>query len=105
MITGLRRPIRSDSQPSSGQPMIQPNGTEAERSTATRIGHVVRLLEEAHAPDHVEDRRRDEHQPGDQAAQDRLRVAEHRPHRAGSVLDPVPARGVGVGGRLPGAWE
>ena len=35
MITGLRRPIRSEMKPSSGQPMIQPKGTVAERMTAS----------------------------------------------------------------------
>src|SRR6187549_92542 len=30
-MTGLRRPMRSETAPSSGQPMIQPNGTLAER--------------------------------------------------------------------------
>ena len=35
-IMGLRRPMRSESQPSSGQPMIQPHGTAEERSTAVR---------------------------------------------------------------------
>ena len=34
MITGLRRPMRSETKPSSGQPMIQPSGTVAERITA-----------------------------------------------------------------------
>src|SRR5262245_48852641 len=33
-ITGLRRPRRSDNAPSSGQPMIHPNGTVADRMTA-----------------------------------------------------------------------
>jgi hypothetical protein len=34
MITGFRRPIRSETNPSNGQPMIQPKGTVAERITA-----------------------------------------------------------------------
>ena len=33
-ITGLRRPMRSETKPSSGQPIIQPSGTAAERITA-----------------------------------------------------------------------
>src|SRR5262249_25442797 len=33
-ITGLRRPIQSDSHPRSGHPMIQPSGTIADRITA-----------------------------------------------------------------------
>src|SRR5262245_30139636 len=33
-MTGFRRPRRSDTNPSSGQPMIQPNGTLADRKTA-----------------------------------------------------------------------
>src|SRR5688572_118019 len=34
-ITGFRRPIRSESRPSNGQPMIQPRGTVDERITAS----------------------------------------------------------------------
>ena len=59
MITGLRRPIRSETKPSSGQPMIQPNGTVAERITAVGVVEAVRVLQVPHAPDHVEDRRRE----------------------------------------------
>jgi hypothetical protein len=33
-ITGLRRPMRSEIKPSSGQPMIHPKGTAADRITA-----------------------------------------------------------------------
>src|SRR4051812_15269214 len=34
MMTGFLRPILSETRPSSGQPMIQPNGTDADRKTA-----------------------------------------------------------------------
>src|SRR5262245_6987253 len=34
MMTGLRRPSRSDSHPRRGHPMIQPSGTVADRRTA-----------------------------------------------------------------------
>ena len=34
MITGFRRPSRSEMKPSKGQPMIHPNGTAAVRMTA-----------------------------------------------------------------------
>src|SRR5262249_32515003 len=34
MITGFRRPILSEMNPSSGQPMIHPKGTVADRITA-----------------------------------------------------------------------
>ena len=81
-ITGLRRPIRSETKPSSGQPMIQPSGTVAERSTAVGVVEPVRLLQVAHAPDHVEDRRGDEQQARDHPAQDRLRIAEDDAERA-----------------------
>ncbi len=33
-MTGLRRPMRSETKPSSGQPIIQPSGTIDDRSTA-----------------------------------------------------------------------
>ena len=38
----------------------------------------MRFLEITHAPNHVEDRGRNEQQAGDQAAQDRLRIPEDR---------------------------
>jgi hypothetical protein len=34
MMTAFRRPIRSETNPSSGHPMIHPIGTIEERSTA-----------------------------------------------------------------------
>ena len=66
--------------------MIQPSGTDAERITAVGVVEAARVLQVAHAPDHVEDRRRDEQQAGDHPAQDRLRVAEDDAHRAAGAL-------------------
>ena len=47
------------------------------------------FLEITDAPDHVEDRRRDEQQARDHSAQDRLRIAEHDDERAHRITQPV----------------
>ena len=78
MITGLRRPILSEINPSKGQPMIHPSGTVAERITAEAYVESVCLLQVAHTPDHVEDGCGDKKKTCNQAAQDRLRVFEYR---------------------------
>ena len=88
MITGLRRPIRSETKPSSGQPMIQPNGTRRRAHHGLGVVESVRLLQVPHAPHHVEDRGGDEQQAGDDAAQDRLRVAEHQSQRTDRFPEP-----------------
>src|SRR5439155_7303513 len=53
------------------------------------------LLQEAHAPRHVEDRRRHEQQAGDQTAQDRLRIRKDGLQRREN------AAGAGRAGRGP----
>jgi len=53
------------------------------------------FLQEAHAPRHVEDRRRHEEQAGDQTAQDRLRIRKDGLQRREN------AAGAGRAGRGP----
>ena len=67
---------------------------ERHRRRAQHRGGVVdaaRLLQVADAPDHVEDRRRDEQQAGDHPAEDRLRIAEDQWRARVPPLQPVVA--------------
>ena len=69
MITGFRRPRRSEIKPSKGQPI----NIQWERSPSAirlRRSETVSFLEVTDPPNHVEDRGLDKEQPGDQPAQD-----------------------------------
>ena len=66
--------------------MIQPNGTARRAQYGLGVLESVRFLQVAHAPHHVEDRGGDEHQSGDDPAEDRLRITEHQPQR----IEPLP---------------
>ena len=93
---------RSEIKPSSGQPMIQPNGTRRRAHHRRRVLEAASLLQVADAPDHVEDRRRDEEQARDHAAQDRLRIPKDGRRGLAPAACIQPSRRV-VLARLPAA--
>ena len=80
-------------------------GEEAEQRTADDPSHrhhrrsqhrravveAARVLQKPDAPDHVEDRRRDEQQAGDHAAENRLRIAKDHAHAARGARAASPA--------------
>ena len=62
--------------------MIQPNGHRGRSHHRGGVVEAARFFEEAHAPHHVEDRRRNEEQARDHAAENRLRITEDDRQRA-----------------------
>ena len=80
MITGFRRPMPVGDE---AEQRAADDPAERHRRRAHHRGCVVesvRLLQIADAPDHVEDRRRNEQQSRDHAAQDRLRIPKDDTH-------------------------